>query len=463
MFTRPCACRPSTRPSPLDNKAATLQLEKKEWADIEHLFGQAEAAWGEAARDCKGDSRASALSNQADSARARARAASFMGEGAACDPAFADASRMLDLAKLAWSERQWEDAALWYRKAEMAWGMAVERCAGPKREQALKKKDSAVMDAHNAMNCAPLWEKATGLSAKFKALPTAATPAEKAPLHDQVEVAWSKAALTCRGAPQEKARAYADAFARERGNVPLSVASAPKSLPAVPEGAVADAPGAESVVKVPENTAVMLSLPSAPVPQEPSRGAIAETHVQGSMPTSEASGQIPVVNLKAGNTTFSGRFNTDPSRLTVSGEGKVQWDNGNVFTGTLVQGRAEGRGSMRWSNGDTYEGDWKNDLQQGKGSMTYANGDRFEGDFVAGYPAGRGRYLFAASGDRYEGEVRQGKPEGRGTYLWKNGDRYEGGWKDGMKSGAGRYTWVSGEVQDGQYANDQRIAPSAAK
>lgn len=440
----------------LDNRAASLQLEKKDWADIERLFGQAGAAWGEAAALCQGSYRQSALSNQADTARARSRAAQFLGDGAACDPAFADAGRMLDLAKVAWSERQWEDAGLWYRKAEMAWGMAIEKCAGPKREQALKKKESAAVDAHNAVNCAPRWESATGLSLQFKALSAGATTARKTALHDQVEVAWREAASACRGVPQEKARANADAFTKERGSAPLSIATAGQTLegpaeqPKVPVALVvpaADTAGNGSAVasSVPPETLA----PPSPVP------------------TPVVDLAAPVVTLKAGDTTYSGHFHIDPDSQTVSGEGKVLWDSGNVFTGTLVLGKAEGRGGMRWANGDSYEGEWKYDLQNGKGSMGYANGDRYDGDFANGYPAGRGRYLFAASGDRYEGEVRQGRLEGRGVYLWKNGDRFEGVWRNGMKSGPGRYTWVSGEFQDGQYANDVRTAttavPQAAK
>ena len=459
----------------LDNRAATLQLEKKDWAEVERLLGQAEAAWGDAAAVCKGASRESALANKADSARARGRAALFLGDTAACDPAFADAGRMLDLAKVAWAERQWEDAALWYRKAEMAWGIAAEKCAGPKREQALKKKDNAAVDAHNAVNCAPLWQDATDLSARFKALPASSTPDQKAPLHDRVEVAWSEAAGACRGAPQEKARGYAEAFARERGNAPLSVASQRN----LPEPAVASAaavaaalplavsvPAGEAAEKVANSTPVPVPGPvPAPAQSIPVTEATFATPVAKALPPPSvvvaAGDVVPVVTLKAGDTSFIGRFRADASHQTVSGEGQVRWDNGNAFTGTLVQGKAEGRGTMSWINGDRYEGDWKSDLQHGKGSMGYANGDRYEGDFVAGYPAGRGRYLFAATGDRYEGEVVQGKPEGRGSYLWKNGDRFEGSWKAGMKSGPGRYTWASGEFQDGQYVNDVRIDQTA--
>lgn len=443
----------------LDNQAASLQLAKKGWAEVEALFGQAEVAWGEATALCKGTSRESALANKADSARARNRAALFLGNTAACDPAFTAAKRMLDLAKAAWSERLWEDAGLWYRKAHLAWGLAAEKCAGPKREQALKKQESAGMDAHNAVNCAPAWEKANELSESLKRLPTVDAGDQRTVLHHQVEIAWGEATIACRGAPQEKARSYAAAFARERGNVPPPIAIAPK-----PEAGTATptaaAPVPNSAPAAPETLPSSQSKsPPPPSIPPPGHGVVPAQSLSGG---TEPEGIIPEVTLKAGDTTFTGHFRADPSRLTLSGEGQVLWANGNVFTGTLVLGKAEGNGSMRWHNGDHYEGDWKNDHQEGKGSISYANGDRYEGDFVAGYPEGHGLYLFAASGGRYEGELRQGKPEGHGVYTWKNGDRFEGNWKNGMKHGTGRYTWAGGKSQEGQYANDQRLTETAA-
>ncbi len=486
----------------LDNRAAKLQLEKKDWLEIERLFGQAEAAWGEAAFACKGDSRSLALSNKADSARARGKAAMFLGDGGHCDPAFVDAGRMLDLAKAAWNERQWEDAGIWYRKAEFAWGIAAERCRGHKREQALKKKESAGVDAHNAAYCAPHWDRATDLSGKLKQLPAAEMGEERANLHLQVEIAWGEAAAACRGAPQDKARANVASLARERGAVPPSVAAprrpnegwaaapapasrapalatGPSAIPApaptytpAPAPAAAPLPRAEEMSPPPRT-------PAAPreVPREVPREELQSPPQSSSQPPASVSPQgsalspsqpgltapaaegdtIPVVSLRAGDTSFSGRFRLDPSRQTLSGVGRVKWDNGNVFDGTLLAGKAEGKGSMSWANGDRFEGDWKNDLQHGMGRMNYANGDYYEGEFVAGYPEGRGNYVFSPSGDRYEGQIRRGKPDGQGRYIWKNGDRFDGAWQNGQKNGPGRYTWAGGQSQEGQYLNDQRV------
>lgn len=511
-------CQPAiSKAFALDNRAAKLQLEKKDWLEIERLFGQAEAAWGEAAFACKDDSRTLALANKADSARARSKAATFLGDGAYCDPAFADAGRMADLAKGAWNERQWEDAGIWYRKAEFAWGLAAEKCRGHKREQALKKKESAGVDAHNAAYCAPHWDRATELSGKLKQLPAAEMGEERANLHLQVEIAWDEAAAACRGAPQDKARANVAALARQRGGVPPSVAAprrqqqatagsppvqtspapaevpvevvaaAPAAVPAavpvsapvyapVPHAAppVAAAPAQIAVAPAaaPVGTPRVADLPSPPrappgevaqPPSQPPLSAPAEVRVAtqpqaAASPPAAAGGEpLPVVSLRAGDTSFSGRFRLDPSRQTLSGVGRVKWDNGNVFDGTLVSGKAEGKGSMSWANGDRFEGEWKNDLQHGTGRMSYANGDHYEGQFSAGYPEGRGRYVFSPSGDRYEGQVRRGKPDGQGSYFWKNGDRFDGAWRNGQKNGPGRYTWAGGQSQEGQYVDDQRV------
>ena len=320
------------RAATLGSQLETLQGENKDWAAVGRLAGEVESAWGEAMSICQGNNRTSAEKNKTDAALLRIRAASQLVEKA-CDPAFAEAERLEDLAHSAWMEHRWEDARASYEKSLPAWNKAAANCSGARLGHAKRM--------------------------------------------------------------QENTQSRMTAKSNEIGSGLLAA-----SLPA------ADA-------------------------QE--------------------------ITRKVGDTTFSGRFQLDASKTTLSGQGRVSWDNGNVFVGTLVQGKAEGRGSMTWHNGNRYEGEWRNDLPHGKGNMSYANGDKYEGAYALGTPTGKGRYSFGSSGDRYEGEVSTGSPDGWGTYTWKSGDRFEGNWKNGLKTGAGRYTWASGQSEEGQYLNDEKL------
>lgn len=342
-----------------DNAAATA-LEKQDWPGPDQALAQAEAAWGEAAQVCESLQQESAQRNQADSARARQRLADKLIDPKACNEAFANAKRMVKLADTAKADGQSDDVSLWQRKAETAWGVAVEKCRGEARAEA--QRQQAALAGINQAAPEP------GVDATPPVVPEA------------------EPAATPPGTP----------------------ATPPQSAPP------------SSVAPV----------PTADLPTES-------------------------ITLKVGDTTFSGRFRKDASGTTLSGEGRVSWDNGNLYLGPLVQGKAQGRGTMNWASGDRYEGDWQDDLPHGRGVLNHANGDRYEGEFVRGEATGRGRISFA-NGSVYEGEVRNSLPEGRGSYRWPNGDRFEGQWQAGKKQGQGRHTWANGDAWEGEYRDDRQ-------
>jgi serine/threonine protein kinase len=155
--------------------------------------------------------------------------------------------------------------------------------------------------------------------------------------------------------------------------------------------------------------------------------------------------------------TMTGDFTTDPVSGAVSGRGRIVWDNGDRFEGTLVRGVKEGRGEFIWANGQRYRGDWSGGLPNGRGSIQFPNGNRYEGEMRNGAPNGSGSIAFA-NGNRYTGEVRDGLPNGRGTNRFANGDSYAGAWRMGKSHGHGRYTWANGDYWEGEFRDGARTA-----
>ncbi|WP_234484124.1 serine/threonine-protein kinase [Noviherbaspirillum pedocola] len=154
--------------------------------------------------------------------------------------------------------------------------------------------------------------------------------------------------------------------------------------------------------------------------------------------------------LKLPGQTMTGNFTTDPVTGAVSGRGRIVWDNGDRFEGTLAQGVRQGKGEFIWANGQRYRGDWARGLPNGKGTMQFANGNRYEGEMRDGVPHGVGVIDFS-NGDRYSGDVRNGLPDGSGTNRFANGDIYSGAWRMGKSHGHGRYAWASGGAWEGEF------------
>jgi hypothetical protein len=159
--------------------------------------------------------------------------------------------------------------------------------------------------------------------------------------------------------------------------------------------------------------------------------------------------------IRLANQTMTGNFSPDPVSGVVSGRGRIAWDNGDRFEGTLVHGVKQGKGEFTWANGQRYKGDWARDLPNGKGSIYFANGNRYEGDMKDGVPNGAGTIYFS-NGNLYRGEVKDGLPHGRGLNQFTNGDVYSGAWSRGKSNGHGRYTWTNGNYWEGEFKDDKQ-------
>lgn len=118
----------------------------------------------------------------------------------------------------------------------------------------------------------------------------------------------------------------------------------------------------------------------------------------------------------------------------------IEYTDGSVYTGEVLNGKRHGKGKMVWRGGDVYEGDWVNDKRTGKGRYIWGRnskcaGDVYEGDFVDGEPCGRGKYIWGWNTE------------------WA-GDVYVGDFVNGKRTGYGIYTYACGEVESGRFENN---------
>ena len=88
---------------------------------------------------------------------------------------------------------------------------------------------------------------------------------------------------------------------------------------------------------------------------------------------------------------------------------------------------------------------------------------QYHGKCKKGLAKGKGK---AEGIDTYTGRFKAGYPDGKGTYLWANGDSYIGGWQQGKRSGEGVLTLhLSGgdSIVKGLWKDDKYLGPVPPK
>jgi hypothetical protein len=249
---------------------------------------------------------------------------------------------------------------------------------------------------------------------------------------------------------------------------PPASASAAPAAPAAPPANAPASPDRLTAARRPEAPAAARLPQAAELP--------AETEAEQEAPPPPRLGRT----LRVANQIMTGNFSPDSVTGLVSGSGRIVWDNGDQFDGTMVRGQKEGRGEFRWANGQRYRGEWSRDQPNGRGTIQFPNGDRYTGDMRNGLPNGAGTLVFAngnryqgevrdgqpngsgllsfSNGNRYRGEVRDGMPNGTGTNRYANGDVYTGAWRRGKSDGQGRYTWANGNYWEGEFRDGIKTA-----
>jgi hypothetical protein len=202
--------------------------------------------------------------------------------------------------------------------------------------------------------------------------------------------------------------------------VPPPQAPVPQSTP---RPAVPAAPPEPAATQVrPETLAAVASAPVPPPPPEPA-AVLAKPD-----PLAEATERV----IKTEAFTATGKLSLDRSTGAMTGEGVIEWANGDRYEGQMIAGRKNGKGIFTWGNGQRYDGEWADDLINGKGVLHYTNGDRYEGTF------------------------KDGEPHGTGTYTLRNGDFYTGAWVNGNRHGFGRLTWTTGDYWEGEFRDGKQ-------
>ncbi|WP_300454887.1 caspase family protein [Accumulibacter sp.] len=239
--------------------------------------------------------------------------------------------------------------------------------------------------------------------------PVAVVPATKAPV----------AAAPKPAQVQEVAPSIGLARQNDAGQTPNG--GAPTLAVGMPSQAATAAPEPPLPSSARPATLAAVSVPTAPPPAEPA-AAIARPE-----PALETKERV----IKTEAFTATGKLSLDGSGA-MTGEGVIQWVNGDRYEGTMVAGRKHGKGIFTWGNGQRYDGEWRDDSINGSGILNYTNGDRYEGTF------------------------KDGEPHGTGTYTMRNGDFYTGAWVNGNRHGLGRLTWTTGDYWEGEFRDGKQ-------
>lgn len=117
----------------------------------------------------------------------------------------------------------------------------------------------------------------------------------------------------------------------------------------------------------------------------------------------------------------------------------VMTEENGKYTGERIDGKKSGNGKFEWNTGEVYEGEFSEDKISGKGKLTFPKQGTYEGEFLNGKRNGQGSYKFI-NGDEYQGNWEDDKMSGQGSYKFLNGDIYEGTFSNNKFNGQGTYT-----------------------
>jgi hypothetical protein len=158
-------------------------------------------------------------------------------------------------------------------------------------------------------------------------------------------------------------------------------------------------------------------------------------------------------------------------------DGRIEYENGDVYEGEISFGEPHGKGKFVWADGSVYEGQFVNGLREGWGTQILDDGSSYEGNWKKGYMEGFGHYTFScghnysgtfsmdemhgmgtlekSNGETYAGEWKHSEADGEGTYTFLDGSKFVGHYTQGKRNGGGMLAWMSGEIMEANWENDK--------
>lgn len=134
----------------------------------------------------------------------------------------------------------------------------------------------------------------------------------------------------------------------------------------------------------------------------------------------------------------------------------IEFDNGDVYIGGILNNEFHGQGEYHWINGNYYIGNWVNSLRSGNGAMRWNDGAHYSGNWVDDNIHGIGTYTYP-NGDKYIGNFDNYDREGYGEYYWSDGDVFEGYWSNNLRNGDGKYIYADGSVIYGTWIDGEYV------
>ena len=111
------------------------------------------------------------------------------------------------------------------------------------------------------------------------------------------------------------------------------------------------------------------------------------------------------------------KFSNKPVKTTVmsvkyTNEDKTSgiqtFENGDIYTGSFLDGEKHGHGLLETRSKRTYDGGWANDVPHGFGTNTFPNGKIYKGEYKLGRPYGNGQWIYS-DGKTYSGTWLKGE------------------------------------------------------
>lgn len=171
---------------------------------------------------------------------------------------------------------------------------------------------------------------------------------------------------------------------------------------------------------------------------------------------------------------YAGKLDEDG---LASGDGTLEWPNGNRYRGAFARGMMNGRGTLTTAEGFRYQGDFvdgagtgqavidyldgshyagqvENSVQHGFGELTFTEGGSYRGQFRRGNIDGAGTWEQPGAWV-YRGQLRAGRFHGRGEVRYDNGDRYIGEFRRGAYQGNGVFIAADHTRYEGDFVDDR--------